>query len=163
MKIIYVLAVLSLLILAACASQPENLVGGGTPVQSEMPVLGENPDSVEEMVVVETPSEQAPEEQEAAAQEPAGEVKEIEVTAKKWEFTPDPIRVNLGDRVRLKITSIDVAHGFDLADFGISQRLNPGVTETVEFTADKKGSFTFFCNVQCGSGHGGMRGTLIVE
>ena len=144
MKIYYVLGILSLFILAACSPQPE-AVGGGTPVQAETPAPGVDPGSVDEMIVG------------------SGEVKEIEVTAKQWEFIPNPIRVNLGDQVMLRITSIDVSHGFALPDFGISQGLEPGQTEIVEFTADKTGSFTFFCNVVCGSGHGGMRGTLIVS
>jgi len=90
-------------------------------------------------------------------------VKEFDVTAKRWEFDPDPIKVNEGDKVILNIKSIDVAHGIAIPDFGISARLNPGKETRVEFIADKKGTFTFFCNVQCGSGHSLMRGQLIVE
>ena len=90
-------------------------------------------------------------------------IKEISVIAKQWEFDPDPIRVNKGDNVILNIKSIDVSHGFSLPTFGVSERLNPGKEIRVEFIADKKGTFTFFCNVQCGSGHGSMRGQLIVE
>lgn len=159
MKIHYVLGILSLFILAACAPQQPS-VGGGTPVQA-VPAPGVDPDSVQEIVVIgETPPVELPEE---PTQESESNVVEIEVTAKQWEFIPNPIRVNLGDRVRLKITSVDVSHGFALPDFGVSQRLSPGRTETVEFTADKAGSFTFFCNVVCGSGHSRMRGTLVVS
>lgn len=159
-KLLFVLGILSLFILAACAQQqPEDLVGGGTPVVAETPVPGS--EGIEEAVAAEEPSAEEP----GPAQETAAEssIKEIEVTAKKWEFTPNPIEVSKGDRVRLKITSIDVAHGFALPDFGVSQRLEPGKTEIVEFTADKEGSFSFFCNVFCGSGHSTMRGTLIVK
>ena len=63
----------------------------------------------------------------------------------------------------LNIKSIDVTHGFSLPDFSINSRLNPGQTTTVEFTADKTGTFTFFCSVQCGEGHSNMKGTLIVN
>lgn len=90
-------------------------------------------------------------------------VKEFEMTARQWEFTPSTIRVNEGDNVKLTINSIDVAHGFGLPDFGVNERLEPGKTVTVEFTADKKGTFAFACTVFCGTGHSGMRGTLIVE
>ncbi len=99
--------------------------------------------------------------------EPSGEVvdgvREIKVTARQWEFTPNPIVVNQGERVRLRITSTDVPHGFALPDFGINEVLNPGQEVTVEFTADKAGQFGFFCSVQCGIGHSGMRGSLIVK
>jgi|SRR3989338_102840 len=91
------------------------------------------------------------------------EVKEFTMTAKRWEFEPEVIRVNEGDTVRLFIKSIDVAHGFAVPDFGVNERLNPGQTVKVEFVADKTGIFTFFCSVQCGSGHSSMNGQLIVE
>lgn len=90
-------------------------------------------------------------------------VKEITITAKQWEFDPNPIEVNLGDTVRLKIKSIDVAHGFKLTEFGINERLEPDKEVAVEFVADKAGEFSFFCNVPCGSGHSAMTGTLIVN
>ena len=92
-----------------------------------------------------------------------GKTKEISVTARQWEFEPNPIIVSKGDKVKLSIKSIDVTHGFALPDFGINSRLNPGETTVIEFMADKTGSFSFFCSVQCGSGHGDMRGTLIVN
>ncbi len=92
-----------------------------------------------------------------------GEIKEFEMTVKQWEFTPSIITVNKGDTVELHITSIDVAHGFALPDFGISERLEPGEDVHVEFIADKTGTFSFWCDVLCGSGHGSMRGQLIVE
>jgi heme/copper-type cytochrome/quinol oxidase subunit 2 len=91
------------------------------------------------------------------------EIREIEVTAKQFEFSPNPIRVKLGENVRLKITSIDVTHGFSLPEFGINETLNPNETVSVEFQATKKGEFPFTCSVFCGSGHTGMKGTLIVE
>lgn len=91
------------------------------------------------------------------------EVKEFQMTAKKWDFTPDTITVNEGDTVKLVIESIDVDHGFAISDFGVNERLEPGKTVTVEFIADKSGTFTFFCNVFCGSGHSHMEGTLIVN
>lgn len=89
--------------------------------------------------------------------------KEIAIQAKNWEFTPSVITVKQGDSVSLKITSIDVDHGFALPDFGVTANLKPGKTETVVFTADKKGEFTFFCNVFCGAGHKEMKGKLIVQ
>lgn len=94
---------------------------------------------------------------------PTGEVKEFTMTAKKWDFSPSTITVNKGDTVKLHIKSIDVTHGFGLPDFGINENLAPGKTVDVEFVADKTGTFTFACTVFCGSGHGGMKGQLVVK
>lgn len=91
------------------------------------------------------------------------ETKEFNVIAKQWDFSPSTITVNEGDSVILNIKSIDVTHGFAIPEFGVSEQLVSGNNVKIEFTADKKGTFSFFCNVFCGSGHGGMRGTLVVQ
>lgn len=98
-----------------------------------------------------------------SAQDSSGLVKEFTMTAKQWKFQPDTITVNRGDQVKLSITSVDVEHGIAMPDFGISSTLNPGQTTEIEFVADKSGTFSFFCSVFCGVGHGDMRGTLIVK
>lgn len=87
----------------------------------------------------------------------------IQVTAKRWEFIPNPIKVKQGDRVRLEIVSQDVDHSFSLPDFNIDEKLEPGKEVVVEFVADKKGIFDFRCAILCGVGHSGMKGQLIVE
>ena len=94
---------------------------------------------------------------------PVAVTKSFTLTAKKWTFDPATITVKKGDTVKLSVKSIDVDHGFALSAFGINQNLTPGQTTLIEFVADKTGSFPFVCSVFCGSGHGGMRGTLIVE
>ena len=88
---------------------------------------------------------------------------EVSMTATSFEFQPSTITVKKGQRVKLTITAQDVPHGFSLPEFGIQRDLNPGTPETIEFTPDKAGSFTFACSVFCGAGHSGMRGTLVVE
>lgn len=90
-------------------------------------------------------------------------VKEFSMTAKQWAFDPAVITVKQGDKVRIKMKSIDVAHGFALPDFNIKVDLVPNKEEMVEFVADKKGEFTFFCSVMCGEGHRDMKGKLVVE
>jgi len=95
--------------------------------------------------------------------EDSGKTADISMTAKRFEFTPSTIKVNRGDAVRITITSKDATHGFSLPDFGVNEKIGPDKPAVVEFVADKTGEFTFRCNIPCGSGHGGMKGTLIVE
>ncbi|MGA2632468.1 MAG: cupredoxin domain-containing protein [Terriglobia bacterium] len=102
----------------------------------------------------------------ARAQEPAspaGTAHEIKMTAKKYEFDPSTVTVKKGERVKLLITALDRDHGFKLEAFGINQKLKKGDTETIEFTADKTGTFPFQCSEFCGFGHGRMKGKLVVE
>lgn len=98
-----------------------------------------------------------------AAVLPKSITKTFEIVAKNWEFVPGTITVNKGDTVKLVIKSVDVDHGFAMPAFGINRDLKPGTTETIEFVADKVGSFPFRCSVYCGNGHREMDGTLIVQ
>lgn len=100
-----------------------------------------------------------------AQQPPAtsGSVHEVQVTAKKYQFTPEPIQVKKGERVRLFITAVDHDHGFQLDEFRIKEKIKKGQTATVEILADHAGTFPFHCSTFCGLGHHGMKGTLVVE
>jgi cytochrome c oxidase subunit 2 len=93
----------------------------------------------------------------------AGDAGEIKVTARKYAFDPNPIRVKKGDHVKLVITAVDHDHGFKLETLQIDQLLKKGEATTVEFTADQAGTFTFQCSTFCGLGHKKMKGELIVE
>ncbi|MBZ5561370.1 MAG: cupredoxin domain-containing protein [Acidobacteriia bacterium] len=95
------------------------------------------------------------------AQEDANTV-EIKMTAKKYRFDPNEITVKKGQHVKLLITALDRDHGFKLEAFNINQKLKKGETETIEFTADKTGTFPFQCSEFCGLGHGKMKGKLVV-
>jgi cytochrome c oxidase subunit 2 len=98
------------------------------------------------------------------AQEPAtAAVHEFKMTAKKYQFDPNTITVKKGEKVRLIITALDRDHGFKLEAFGINQKLMKGDPATIEFTADKAGTFPFQCSEFCGLGHGKMKGKLVVE
>jgi cytochrome c oxidase subunit II len=87
----------------------------------------------------------------------------IKVTAKKFVFVPNEIRVKQGETVVLQFTAPEVPMGFNLADFGLRTDIMPGKTAALRLTPDKAGSFTFLCDVFCGSGHEEMSGTLVVS
>ena len=79
-----------------------------------------------------------------------------------WE--PRTIYARVGQPLKLRITSVDVTHGFLLPEFGIEAGLiSPGEYVTVEFTPDHAGTFKFYCNVLCSMYHGAMNGVIVVE
>lgn len=107
-------------------------------------------------------------------------VQTIEVTAKKYEFSPSPIRVKAGTKVQLKITALDHDHGFKVTTvaegsgsegkpglvFDSPQdcfKLKKGQTTTIEFLAQTAGTYAFRCCHVCGFGHKGMKSQIIVE
>jgi cytochrome c oxidase subunit II len=85
----------------------------------------------------------------------------IEVTAKRFEFTPGDITLKKGEPVVLVLASADVAHGIRIKELGIDAKVGKGQTSEFPFTPDKVGTFVGHCSVFCGSGHGGMK--LIVH
>lgn len=103
--------------------------------------------------------------QSAAAQAPAaGSVKEFDLTAGRFSFTPNRIVVNQGDTVRIRIHSADVKHGFAIEAFHVEQVVpSGGEPVTIEFVASQPGTFKFECSEYCGTGHEGMGGVLIVQ
>jgi cytochrome c oxidase subunit 2 len=86
----------------------------------------------------------------------------IKVVARKFEFVPGEIHVKEGETVTLQFSAPEVPMGFNLADFKLRADLMPGKLTSVELTPDKAGTFTFVCDVFCGTGHEEMSGTLIV-
>jgi cytochrome c oxidase subunit 2 len=86
----------------------------------------------------------------------------IQITAKKFDFSPGEIKIKKGETVILELKSADRDHGFNLPDFKIRMDVKPGEATRVKLTPDKTGTFTFTCDVFCGSGHEDMSGTITV-
>lgn len=71
------------------------------------------------------------------------------------EQTPTLV-VPLGQRVRYTLNATDVVHGFWVPAFMIQMQNLPGVTNSLEFTANKLGEFPGRCNILCGRNHSQM-------
>lgn len=96
--------------------------------------------------------------------EETGEVHEISVKMGSYYYDVEEIRVKAGDRVRITVESVDGFHDLVIDEFDVeTQRLRPSEgTDTVEFVADKVGTFEYYCSV--GEHRAlGQIGTLIVE
>ncbi|HEX6976777.1 MAG TPA: cupredoxin domain-containing protein [Patescibacteria group bacterium] len=78
-------------------------------------------------------------------------------------FKPNEIRVKKGDTVKIIFNNSNGVHDFVIDEFNVRTKTIPdGESDTIEFVADKAGSFEYYCSV---SNHRrlGMKGTLIVE
>ena len=93
----------------------------------------------------------------------AQSVHEIQMTLRKYEFSPGSLHVRKGEQVKLVMVAADHDHGFKLVDYNIDRKIPKGTTVVVEFTADKAGTFQFRCSSVCGLGHRNMKGTLVVD
>jgi len=87
----------------------------------------------------------------------AVEPKVIEITAKKFEFTPSEITLKKGEPVVLRLAGTDRVHGFMSKPLKIDTDIAPGKTTDVAVTPDTTGDFTVICDHYCGTGHGNMK------
>lgn len=80
---------------------------------------------------------------------------------------PDEITVKQGDKVFIHLTNIDldqdITHGFGIMDHNLNYEVQPGQTSTLEFVADKAGTFPIYCTNFCSALHQEMSGYLLVE
>jgi len=93
----------------------------------------------------------------------AGEARVIDIAAKRFEFSPRELVLKRGEKVTLRLRSGDVTHGFYQKALGIDTTIEPGKTTEVTLTPEKAGRYLTICDHFCGSGHGGMSMTILVE
>jgi heme/copper-type cytochrome/quinol oxidase subunit 2 len=99
----------------------------------------------------------------ASGDVPPSAPRAIEMIASRFQFEPATLQVTEGDRVRLTVRSIDTDHGFSIRKLNVKLAVpKTGEPVTVEFVADRAGTYEFKCSEYCGSGHGRMKGQLVV-
>lgn len=81
---------------------------------------------------------------------------QIEITAKRFAYTPGEITLKQGQPVVLVLKSTDVGHGLRIRDLGVDLKVDAGGSKQVTVTPRKTGDFIGHCTVFCGSGHGSM-------
>lgn len=99
-----------------------------------------------------------------ASTAPKGPIKEFSVSATEFAYTPSTITVIKGDSVKINFTNNGTAtHNLAITNFNVATNsIAPGESDSIIFTADKSGSFSYFCSI---GGHRslGMEGTLTVQ
>ena len=95
-----------------------------------------------------------------AAAQPKEQV--IKILARRFTYSPNQLKLKKGVPVVLEFTSADVIMGFSAPDFQTRADIVPGQVTRVRLVPDKEGTFTFLCDIFCGSGHETMSGSIIV-
>ncbi|MEX0877785.1 MAG: plastocyanin/azurin family copper-binding protein [Candidatus Spechtbacterales bacterium] len=116
-----------------------------------------------DMIEDTTPADETTEEPTAPDTEEPTAVKVFELEGNNFRFSKNEIRVNKGDTVRIVLTSADMPHNWVVDELGVrTDIVSPGEQDTIEFVAEKAGTFEYYCSV--GNHRAlGMIGTLIVE
>ena len=87
----------------------------------------------------------------------------IEITAKRFEFSPATITLKKGETVTLRLRSEDVTHGFFQRALRLSAAIESGQTVDVTLTPQTAGRFLTICDHFCGAQHGNMHMNIVVE
>jgi len=87
----------------------------------------------------------------------------IRITAQKFFYDPDNIIIKKDKPVVLELISRDSLHGFNCPGLNIRTDIFPNKTAILRFTPTKAGTFPFYCDVFCGSGHENMTGSIVVK
>ena len=86
----------------------------------------------------------------------------VSIEASQYAYEPNTIEVQLGQRVVLELSSMDVVHGIYLDGYDLEVTADPGQTTRLSFIADQPGPFRFRCSVTCGPLHPFMVGQMQV-
>jgi cytochrome c oxidase subunit 2 len=97
-----------------------------------------------------------------AAQPTPPRAKVIKISAKRFDYTPGHLKLKKGVPVILEFSTRDVLMGFNLPDFNLRADIVPEKVTRVRFVPDKTGTFTFLCDIFCGTGHEQMQGSITV-
>lgn len=72
----------------------------------------------------------------------------IEMEAGSFYYTPNVITAKKGEKIRIVMKSVSMMHDFVIDELGVKMPVvKDGDTGTVEFVADKVGSFEYYCSV----------------
>jgi plastocyanin len=85
------------------------------------------------------------------------------VTGANFSFDPKTMTVKKGDKVKVVFKNAEGFHDWNLDEFNAhTKKIKANEEDTVEFVADKTGTFEYYCSV---GQHRqmGMKGTLTVE
>ena len=96
----------------------------------------------------------------------------IDIQGSMDGFDKKEIHVKVGEPVTLRLTSIDNSmhtdgggkHQWAVDELGVNVIAQPESSNTVTFTPEKTGSFTYYCDICCGGkANPTMNGQIIVD
>ena len=87
----------------------------------------------------------------------------VEITAKRFEFNPKQVTLKRGETVTIRLVTLDRAHGLLVKPLGVDLDADAGKPGQITITPQDAGTFNAICDHYCGSGHGGMKMTVVVE
>ena len=115
----------------------------------------------------------------ASSRSSGGRRRDFHIRARQYAYDPPVITVDKGDEVHIRLSSLDVTHGFFLEGHDIDGLIESGKTgfkvrhpskgkefspvEEIVFIANRPGKYRYRCSHTCGTLHPFMQGEMIVR
>lgn len=75
-------------------------------------------------------------------------LKTIDIEAGSFYYKPNEITLKKGEKVKIILHSVSMMHDFNIDELNVKLPITKnGETGSVEFTADKVGTFEYYCSV----------------
>ncbi|MBB3114345.1 cytochrome c oxidase subunit 2 [Paenibacillus phyllosphaerae] len=98
--------------------------------------------------------------QSAGVEEPTTASREVVITASNWEFDQAEYKIKKGESVKLTVEAKSGIHGIEFKNLDVND-IRSGDSEVI--TINEPGTYEFYCNIMCGTGHSKMVSKLVVE
>jgi plastocyanin len=139
------------------------LGGGYMLLKKGGPVVSPTPTALATATVSPSPSSSPTPLVSVGASVTLGPVKTFTVTGKPFSFSPSEIKVKKGDMVKIIFKNTEGIHDWVIDEFNArTPKIQAGQSAEIQFVADKKGTFEYYCSVGSHRQQG-MKGKLIVE
>jgi hypothetical protein len=99
-----------------------------------------------------------------AAPAPGDDAIDVYLAAGMWYYLPGKLRLDAGERYRLRMMALDVAHGASMqfGRGGRMVRLRPRRMSELDISFHEPGSYLVYCTMYCGPGHDVMQAVIDV-
>lgn len=94
---------------------------------------------------------------------PTSQDRDMTLTVQQYAFSPSRFVARAGDRITLRLRTLDVTHGFALEGTTLDAKVVPGKETIVTFPADRAGKLRYRCSAICGPLHPFMMGEIVVQ
>ncbi|MBP2292699.1 hypothetical protein [Azospirillum rugosum] len=96
--------------------------------------------------------------------EPGGRPVDVYLMAQKFAYSPDVLRLKVGQAYRFRMMADDITHGASIQLGSASRiiRLRPNTVTEQTITFTKPGEYLVYCTVYCGQAHDAMQGRIVV-
>jgi heme/copper-type cytochrome/quinol oxidase subunit 2 len=89
--------------------------------------------------------------------------RQFTIVAKDFAFEPPRMVVDVGDLVKITLVAEDMPHALTIDAYRLCKRAAPGHPAVIEFRADQRGTYVYYCSLTADSRCRGMKGELVVR